>query len=110
MKSPDASFTEPQAWEDEHGNWFYNWPGAKQLEKFLGRILPSDDQLITAANANPDNFSKYTRTREWDNGKICGSISGFWSSNAAFGDYAYCIVIVKNKNAFAKKTTFFRAA
>ena len=35
MQSPESSFTKPQAWEDEYGNWFYNFAGAIQLAKVL---------------------------------------------------------------------------
>jgi hypothetical protein len=83
MQSPDASDIEPQAWEDEHGNWFYNFAGALQLAKALGRILPNIDQLVATINANPDSFRQNAGQRDGHDGKFGGDgrFSNFWSSS-----------------------------
>ncbi len=91
-KSPNASFTEPQAWEDEYGNWFYNFAGALQLAKALGRTLPNIDQLVAAINANPDNFRQSAGCRLGSDGKGYGrgKFSNFWSSSEDGSDFARC--------------------
>lgn len=91
MKSPKASYTKPQAWEDEHGNWFYNFAGAIQLAKALGRTLPNPDQLIAAINANPDNFRQSIGFRSGfaDGFYERGEFSSFWSSLADGTNGAY---------------------
>lgn len=83
MKSPNLSYTEPQAWEDEKWNWFYNFAGAIQLAKALGRTLPNIDQLIAAINANPDSFRQSAGYRSGLFGKFFGrgKFSNFWSSS-----------------------------
>lgn len=82
MDSPISSISEPQAWEDDHGNWFYNFAGALQLGKFLWRTLPNFDQFVATIKANPDNFSKSTGTRNWENGSFYGydKLADFWTS------------------------------
>ena len=37
----------PQAWEDSHGNWFYNFAWALELASFLGKRLPTSTELMT---------------------------------------------------------------
>ena len=84
----NASFTEPQAWEDAEWNWFYNFAGAIQLAKVLGRILPSIEQLIVSINTTPDNFHQNVGYRYGNDGKFYGrgKFSFFWSSSE-FGYY-----------------------
>lgn len=87
----NASYTEPQAWEDEKWNWFYNFAGAIQLAKALGRTLPSIDQLIAAINANPDSFRQSAGYRNGYDGKFYerGEFSDFWSSSEDGSDLAH---------------------
>ena len=84
----NASFTEPQAWEDAEWNWFYNFAGAIQLAKVLGRILLSIEQLIVSINTTPDKFHQNAGYRYGNDGKFygCGKFSFFWSSSE-FGYY-----------------------
>ena len=91
MKSPNASLTEPQAWEDEKWSWFYNFAGAIQLAKSLGRTLPNIDQLVAAINANPDNFRQNVGYRFGGYGKFYGrgEFSDFWSSSEDGSNYAH---------------------
>lgn len=83
MTSPKASLTEPQAWQDEFGNWFYNFAGAIQLEKVLGRTLPSISQLLASIKANPDKFRKRAGFRSVLDSRFHegGEISLLWSSS-----------------------------
>ena len=90
----NASYTEPQAWEDEKWNWFYNFAGAIQLAKTLGRTLPNIDQLVAAINANPDNFRQSAGYRRGNDCEFYGrgKFSLFWSSSGYGSDsarYAY---------------------
>jgi len=95
MQSPKASYTEPQAWEDEYGNWFYNFPGALQLAKALGRTLPDLNQLRMAIDTNPDNFRQNAGSRHDVGGKISGRgrFSDFWSSDDVDSDRAYNVYL-----------------
>ena len=38
-----ASSDTPQSWEHS-GEWYYNWEGAMQEAKFLGKRLPMNDE------------------------------------------------------------------
>ena len=90
VNAKNASLTEPQAWEDEHGNWFYNFAGALQLAKALGRTLPNIYQLIASIDANPDNFRQYAGYRLSDGRFTCmNKFSDFWSLSEHGSDAAY---------------------
>jgi hypothetical protein len=82
-RKQSLSFTEPQAWEDEYGNWFYNFAGAMKLAWLLGRTLPNIDQLIAAINVNPDNFRQSVVYRVEVEGEFyeLDRFSFFWSSS-----------------------------
>lgn len=47
-----ASGTTPQAWF-HNGNWFYNYPGALQEAKALGKRLPTIEELRKYINSIP---------------------------------------------------------
>lgn len=108
-KSPNASFTEPQAWEDEHGNWFYNFAGALRLAKALGRTLPNIDQLVAAINANPDNFHQSAGYRGGDDGEFYerGKFSNFWSLSEDGSDGAL-YACLKKEDFSAFRNRFYR--
>lgn len=110
MKSPKASYTEPQAWEDEHGNWFYNFAGAIQLAKALGRTLPNIDQLVAAINANPDNFRQSAGYRRGGDGGFieCGEFSGFWALSDVSEEDSVHIGYLTSRKSTASRLVFGR--
>lgn len=107
MGSPAASFTEPQAWEDGYGNWFYNFAGALQLAKSLGRTLPNINQLVAAINANPDNFRQSVGSRRgdgnfWDRGLF----SNFWSSSGLGSNDAHYACLQQGASSADRQTKY----
>ncbi len=87
-----TSLTEPQAWEDAYWNWFYNFAGAIQLAKTLGRTLPNIDQLIATINKKPRNFRQSAGHRDGYDGEFDppGQFSIIWSSSEEGSDAALC--------------------
>ncbi len=104
INAEKASNTQPQAWEDEHGNWFYNFAGALRLAEVLRRTLPSIDQLFTAVNANPGAFGQYAGYRNGNDGKHYEreQFSRFWSASDLGARHAQ-YVCLKNHTSSAKK-------
>lgn len=81
---PNASSIEPQAWENQYGNWFYNWHGAMRLAQVLGRTLPTISQLFSAIRSQPDSFRKnagYRNQSIISQFKKHDECSYFWSSS-----------------------------
>ena len=46
INNPATSDTIPQAWEYK-GNWYYNWEGAMEEAKHLGKRLPTKKEWNT---------------------------------------------------------------
>ena len=106
INAKKASNIQPQAWEDKHGNWFYNFAGAIMLAQVLKRTLPSEDQLVVAINANPDNFRQYAGSR-YSNGKFYqhGQFSDFWSSSEKSRLHAYCVSLGQGHSSAGRSWT-----
>lgn len=89
VKRPDnKSDKVPHAYEDENWDWTYNYPGALQLARILGRTLPNIQQLMMSINAKPNRFRQYENISAWP----------FVSSSTGIG----CI-----EHAFLARWTFF---
>lgn len=89
-----ASWTEPQAWShniDGVVHWYYNWQGAMEEAEFLGKRIPTIEELMEILDNTPGDCEEKarvlgipfvgSRNAGHDEFLNAGVYAGLWSSS-----------------------------